>query len=69
MVAVGIALGAAGALLLGRLVASQLYGVRPADPGVIAAATGVVVAVAVLAYLVPTRRATRVDPMVTLREE
>ncbi|MGD8816245.1 MAG: ABC transporter permease [Acidobacteriota bacterium] len=69
VVVAGIALGAAGALLLGRLVASQLYDVQPADPKVIAAAVAVVAAVAFLAYLVPTRRATRVDPMVTLREE
>jgi len=69
VVTAGIVLGAVGALLLGRLVASQLYGVEPADPRVIGAAVAAVAAVAFLAYLVPTRRATRVDPMVALREE
>jgi ABC-type antimicrobial peptide transport system permease subunit len=50
-------------------VASQLYGVQPADPRVLIGAALVIALVGLLACFVPTRRATHVDPLVALREE
>jgi hypothetical protein len=69
MTLVGVAAGVIIALAAGRFVASQLYGVSPRDPWVIALCAAVLVAVSVVACLAPARRATRVDPMVTLRSE
>jgi predicted permease len=66
---IGIALGVGGALALGKVVATQLFQTRAADPTVFAVMSAGLVAVAHLATLVPARRATRVDPMVALRSE
>jgi putative ABC transport system permease protein len=66
---VGIALGLASAFVLTRLLASELYGVSPADPLTFAAAAFLMLLVTALACYVPTRRAMRVDPMITLRSE
>jgi predicted permease len=65
----GLALGAAGALTLTRLMTSLLYGVAPHDPATIAGVALLLLAVALLASWLPARRATRVDPMVALRTE
>jgi predicted permease len=65
----GVALGIAGALALGRLLTSLLYQVSPADPRVLGIAALTLSAVTVLASLVPAIRATRVDPMDALRSE
>ena len=59
----GVALGVVGALAFGRLVASQLYGVTPSDPWVMVLTTVTLSVVAVLASIIPARRAARVDVM------
>jgi len=69
LLALGFVCGGAGLLILWRAVESQLYGVRPSDPGVLAAAAAVLGAVALLACAIPARRATRVDPVVALNRE
>ncbi|HYA97396.1 MAG TPA: ABC transporter permease [Methylomirabilota bacterium] len=65
----GIALGAGAALAMGRLIARMLFRVGPADPLTFSLVTGIMLGVAFLAVSVPARRATRVDPIVALREE
>ncbi len=65
----GIVLGVPAALAAARLVSSRLFGLTPADPLTITAATLLLLAVAVLAGYLPARRASRVDPMVALRYE
>lgn len=69
LVAVGLALGLAGAWWLGRHAESQLYGIAPADPTTIAGAATALAVVATFAALVPARRASRVSPMTALRDE
>ena len=65
----GIAAGLAIALAATPQIASLLYRVSPADPVSIAGAALFLIGVAVLASLIPALRATRVDPMVALRQE
>jgi putative ABC transport system permease protein len=69
MAAIGIAIGLAGALAASRVTASLLFGVSPVDPVTFVGVSLVIVAVAALASLIPTRRATRVDPLVAMRAE
>lgn len=69
LAAIGLALGVAGALEATRLLASQLYGVRPADPVVLAVVVVLLALVAFVACYIPARRASRVDPLVALRYE
>lgn len=65
----GMLIGLGGALLMGRTLASLLYGVVPTDPTTLVVSAGVVVVVALLACWRPAWRATRVDPMDVLRTE
>jgi putative ABC transport system permease protein len=69
LAAIGLALGLAGALETTRLLASQLYGVKPSDPVVLAVVVALLGSVAFLACYIPARRAARVDPLVALRYE
>jgi predicted permease len=69
MIVPGVLVGVVIALGAGRLIASQLYGVSPRDPVVVVLCAAVLVAVAIVACLAPARRATKVDPMITLRTE
>jgi len=52
-----------------RLMASLLFGVKPTDPATFALIAGLLMAIALAGSYVPMRRATRVDPMATLRSE
>ena len=64
----GFVLGAVGALALRKSLESQLFGVSATDPLVLAAVTGLLAAVAVVACALPARRATRIDPIIALAE-
>jgi putative ABC transport system permease protein len=64
----GVILGLAGAAASTRLIASWLYGVTPLDPKTFAASAAGMVLIAAIASYIPARRATRIDPLVALRE-
>jgi ABC-type lipoprotein release transport system permease subunit len=65
----GIGLGLAGAIALTRLMQRMLFGVTPTDPATFCAVPLVLLAVALVAGLLPARRAARIDPTVALRHE
>jgi predicted permease len=69
LVAIGIAFGALGTVVLSRLLTSFLYGVTTVDPVAFVAASAALLAVGVLAAFVPARRAGTVDPALVLREQ
>ena len=69
LVALGLALGLLGAWALSRLLARQLYEITPADPPTYVAAAVVLGTVALLANYLPAWRASRTDPLVSIRSE
>jgi putative ABC transport system permease protein len=69
ILALGFALGIAGAYMLRRFIENQLYEVQPMDPVVLVTVCGLLGLVALVACLIPAQRASRVDPIVALRRE
>jgi putative ABC transport system permease protein len=67
--AIGATAGLAGSLAVNRILQSQLVAVSPHDPLTLAGAIVTLAGVALIASHVPTRRATRIDPIVALRHE
>jgi predicted permease len=66
---IGVVIGVGGALALGRVIASLLYGLKSYDPVTFSASAAVLLAVALAASWIPGRRAANVDPMRALRHE
>ncbi|MEZ0333255.1 MAG: ABC transporter permease [Gemmatimonadales bacterium] len=69
VVAAGVAVGLAGALVASRLLSSLLFEVSATDPAVFAVIAFLLLAVGTIAGFLPARRATRADPMVAIRAE
>ena len=66
--AIGVGLGAIGAIALSRVLVSQMYGVSPTDPSVYIGLSLLLLGVSLLANLVPALRATRIEPLAALRQ-
>jgi putative ABC transport system permease protein len=66
---IGMAIGVAGALALGRVLSTLIYGVQATDPLTFVGVSAILAVVALLASLIPAYRATRVEPVKALREE
>jgi putative ABC transport system permease protein len=69
LVAIGLAIGLAGAFALTRLMTTLLFEISPTDPITFGAVALCVVVAALLACYIPARRATKVDPLIALRYE
>lgn len=69
LLGVGLLLGFVSALALSRVIGSFLFEVKAIDPFIYAAVSGLLTIAAVLACWIPARRASRVDPIITLRAE
>jgi ABC-type antimicrobial peptide transport system permease subunit len=65
----GVAVGSAGSLALGRVLSSLIFDVKPTDPITFLAVAALLAVIALLACIIPAYRATKVDPMVALRYE
>jgi ABC-type antimicrobial peptide transport system permease subunit len=64
-----VAIGIGAALILTRLIAAFLFGVKDKDPMVFTSVAVLLTAVSLLAVWIPARRATRIDPVIALRYE
>jgi putative ABC transport system permease protein len=69
LIGIGLSVGVVGALMLGIVLSSQLFGVGAFDAQVIALTVVALGAAALVASWLPARRAARVDPMQALRQE
>jgi putative ABC transport system permease protein len=69
LISFGLAIGLGAAIATTRFIESLLYGMKPNDPWTLSLAAAVLALVAILAGLLPARRASRLDPMNALREE
>ena len=69
IVVIGLAVGLAGAAVMTRFFRSMLFNVAPTDPTTFLSVSALLAGVALLACYIPAKRATRVDPLVALREE
>jgi ABC-type antimicrobial peptide transport system permease subunit len=69
LVGLGLAIGIPASLGASRLIARELYGLKPHDPATMFIASLMMASVAALAGYLPARRAMRIDPMVALRNE
>jgi len=69
LVAVGLTLGLAAAAGAARVIRTLLFDVQPLDPAVYAGVAALFTAVAALACMVPSLRASRIDPLLALRAE
>ena len=69
LLSIGLAVGIPAALLLGRYVSSQLYGIEASDPLIAVSTTLLLALVSAAAGLIPAHRASRIDPILALRTE
>ena len=69
LTAIGLVAGLAAAFGLTRLLQTQLFNVKPTDPATMASVAAFITVVTLIACYIPAARATRVDPMVVLRDE
>ncbi len=69
IVVIGLASGLVGSAIMTRFFRSMLFGVEPADPMTFVSVSAILAGVALFACYIPAKRATRVDPLVALREE
>jgi ABC-type antimicrobial peptide transport system permease subunit len=69
LLAVGLALGVTGALLLSRLIRGLLFGVAPHDPVTLGAVAFLMAAIGIAACWIPAARAARIDPGIAIRAQ
>jgi putative ABC transport system permease protein len=69
VIAIGVAVGPGGSLIIGQVLRRFLFGIGPNDPWTLAVVSGVLGVTGAIACLLPALRATRVNPLVAMRSE